>query len=85
MNSNRDSLLQIAGIFQIISCVVIGWTIIPLAWLIPMTIATFNARKDHREHVALGVCSIFFSNLIAGILILIAGGEKDQFVHKPMH
>ena len=67
----KSGLLTVAKVFMIISCVVIGWTLIPLAWLIPMT-CKISKRETSREKLSTGfkVCTLLFANTIAGILLL---------------
>ncbi|ALD65989.1 hypothetical protein [Spiroplasma cantharicola] len=63
-----------AYIFSIVSTVLSSFLLIPLAWMIPMTIATKKSIGDNKPHIALGICSIFFMGIlgfICGILILI--------------
>ncbi len=67
---NKD-LLLVSKIFMIISCVSIGWTIIPLAWLIPMTIKISNREKNNTKlSTAFKVCTLLFGNTLSGILLL---------------
>ncbi len=63
--------LTAAKILMIISCVAIGWTLIPLAWLIPMTIK-ISHRETSGEKLSTGfkVCVLLFGNMISGILLL---------------
>ncbi|WP_339021013.1 hypothetical protein [Spiroplasma endosymbiont of Atherix ibis] len=55
----------------------ISWAIflIPLAWIIPMTIAARKSIGDGKEHIALGICNILFMTMpfgiVSGILLLI--------------
>ena len=60
-----------AKIFMIISTVVLGFYLIPLAWCIPMTISYFK-KVQNNEPVSTGfkVCSLLFVNTVAGILML---------------
>jgi len=64
-----------AYILSVISTVFSAFLfLIPLCWMIPMTIATKKAIGDGQEHIALGVCQIIFGlafGLISGILILV--------------
>ncbi|WP_342275453.1 hypothetical protein [Spiroplasma endosymbiont of Cantharis lateralis] len=65
---------QAAYICSIISTVLASFLLIPLIWMIPMTIATKKTIGDNQPHIALGICSIFFMGLlglVSGILILI--------------
>lgn len=60
-----------AKVFMIISTVVYGLYIIPLAWCLPMTIS-YSKKIKNGEPVSTGfkVCTLLFVNLIAGILML---------------
>jgi hypothetical protein len=63
---------------MVISCVAIGWLVIPLAWLIPMTIMTYGVYKGKRKNtIALGVCSIIFASLVSGICLLVSTKEDE--------
>lgn len=65
-----------AYILLILSCCTMGLLLIPLAWLIPMTLAAKKRIGNPEPAVGLGVCSILFAaffGIIAGILLLIRG------------
>lgn len=66
-----SGLKTAAKIFMVIECIALGWLLIPLCWMIPMTVHYFNATQDHRP-VGIGfkVCTLFFVSQIAGILML---------------
>ncbi|MBM9461763.1 hypothetical protein JK386_17870 [Nocardioides sp. zg-536] len=55
-----------------------GFGIIAAAWYVPMTICIHKAARDRRKHTALGVCTLVFCNLIAGILMLVEDSNRDQ-------
>ena len=71
VNGYKSGLLTASKILMIISCVCIGWTLIPLAWLIPMT-CKISGREKNSEKLSIGfkVCTLLFGNLISGILLL---------------
>ena len=74
----RDSgIMTVALVFCIISCVVAGWAIIPLCWMIPMTVS-LNGKIQRNEPISVGfkVCTLLFLSLIGGILLLV-GDEND--------
>ena len=78
MAGAKETTLQtVAKIFMIISTVLMGFAIIPLAWCIPMTVIYCRKIKNG-EPVGLGfkICSLLFVSLIAGILMLIDGEKK---------
>ena len=70
---NEPTALQlVAEILMVITTVVTGFALIPLCWMIPMTVHYFNCVKQHRKAgLAFGVCTILFANTIAGILMLV--------------
>lgn len=74
---NDTTLKLIAFIFNLISTIGVGWTIIPLAWMIPMTVVSWGIYKGTKKNtVAFGVCTLLFVSLVAGILLLCA--KKDD-------
>ena len=59
MTSQDRVLRLIAFILNIISCVGWAWLIIPLAWMIPMTVISWGIYKGTRANtVAFGVCTL---------------------------
>lgn len=76
--TDEDNMLRlIAFIFCIIGAVTAGWALIPLAWMIPMTVHAYGIWKGTKANtVAFGVCTLIFVNVVAGILLLIS--TKDN-------
>lgn len=72
--SNQDQTLRlVAFIFCVVSLVSVCWLIIPLAWMIPMTIYAYGIYKGTKPNtVAFGVCTLLFISIVAGVLLLIA-------------
>ena len=66
--TNGDRNLRLAAfILNIISMVALGWTLLPLAWMSPMTVMSWGIYKGTRANtVALGVCNLLFVNTIGG-------------------
>lgn len=62
--TNSDRNLRLAAfILNIISMVALGWTLLPLAWMIPMTVMSWGIYKGMRANtVAFGVCNLLFVN-----------------------
>lgn len=76
-NSTDDTLRLIAFILCIISTVALCWAIIPLAWMIPMTVHCWGIYKRRKENTtAFGVCTLIFVNLIGGILLLVSTRDR---------
>ena len=69
-NSNA-TLGTIAKVFMIISTVILGLYIIPLAWMLPMTL-NLSKKLKNNEPIGTGfkVCILLFVSSIAGILLL---------------
>lgn len=72
--TSQDRILRlIAFIANIVAC--IGWAalIIPLAWMVPMTVYSWGIYKGKRPNTtAFGVCTLIFVNLVSGILLLVS-------------
>lgn len=75
--STQDATLRlVAFVFCIISTVSTCWLIIPLAWMIPMSVCVWGIYKGTRPNtVAFGVCTVIFVSLVGGILLLVS--KKD--------
>ena len=76
--SDKDRTLRlIAFIFNLISTIAVCWALIPLAWMIPMTVVSWVIYKGTRKNtVAFGVCTLIFLSLVGGILLLCS--QKDD-------
>ena len=76
MSSTAQTLRLINFILCVISCVASCWLIVPLAWMVPMTVHSWGIYKGTKANtVAFGVCTLIFTNLIGGILLLVS--KKD--------
>ena len=62
--TNGDRNLRLAAfILNIISMVALEWTLLPLAWMSPMTVMSWGIYKGTRANtVAFGVCNLLFVN-----------------------
>lgn len=77
VDSNKQTMRLIAFIFNIIATVAIGWTILPLAWMIPMSVMSWGIYKGTRKNsVAFGVCTLLFMGVVSGILLLVSGEDQ---------
>jgi hypothetical protein len=71
------TLRLLAFIFNLVSTISIGWTIIPLAWMIPMTVISYGIYKGTKDNTTtFGVCTLIFVSLVSGILLLVS--KKDR-------
>ena len=69
----NETLAEIGLIFAIIATVIAGFAIIPLCWMLPMTISINNSIKEKREiSLTMKVCSIIFLNVFAGLFLILA-------------
>lgn len=67
------TLRLIAFIFCLISTISVGWTIIPLAWMIPMSVHCWGVYQGTKPNtVAFGVCALIFVTVVGGILLLVS-------------
>lgn len=75
--SEKDKTLRIvAFVFNLICTIIFGILLIPLCWMVPMTVRSWRTYKGKKPNtVALGVCTLIFVNLISGILLLVS--KKD--------
>ena len=69
---------EIAVIFCIVSMVLTGWWLIPLCWMIPMTVV-LNRKLQNNEEISMTfkVCLLLFVSLIAGVILLICDENND--------
>ena len=68
----KESVLKtVAKVFMILSTVLYGFTLLPLAWMLPMTI-TYCKKVKNNQPISMGfkVCILIFVNLISGVLLL---------------
>lgn len=60
-----------AFILCLLSTIALGWMVIPLCWLIPMTVNVYKYSKGTKTlGVGFKICTLLFVNTIAGILLL---------------
>ncbi|MDO4841964.1 MAG: zinc ribbon domain-containing protein [Phoenicibacter congonensis] len=77
MTKTDENLRLAAFVVAVVTTVCAGFFIIPLAWMIPMTVHTWKIYKGERANtVCFGVCSLLFLDLITGVLLLCS--NKDQ-------
>lgn len=77
MTETDRTLRLIAFVFMVVSTVSVCWALIPLAWMIPMTVVSWGIYKGTRPNtVAFGVCSLIFVSLVAGILLLVSNKDR---------
>lgn len=78
LSSEDTTLRLIAFIFAIISTVVSAAFILPLCWMIPMTVHCWSLYKGKKPNtVAFGVCTLIFLSVVSGILLLVSTKEEQ--------
>lgn len=76
MSDNDKTMRLIAFIFSLLSTISVGWLLIPLAWMVPMTVIAYGIYKGTKHNtVAFGVCTLIFVSPVSGILLLCS--KKD--------
>lgn len=75
-STNDQTLRLVAFVFCIISTIASAILIVPLIWMIPMSVMCWGIYKGTRANTtAFGVCTLIFVSLVAGILLLVS--KKD--------
>lgn len=60
-----------AFVLGILATISVGWTLIPLAWCIPMLVKLNKAMKGEVQlSTGYKICFLLFVNLIGGIILL---------------
>ena len=76
-DNNKTTLRLVAFVFNLIVTIGVGWAIIPLAWMIPMTVMSWGIYKGTRKNtIAFGVCTLIFVNIVSGVLLLVSGEDE---------
>lgn len=77
VSSDDSTLRLIAFVFCIVSTVSTCWLIVPLAWMIPMTVVCWGIYKGTRPNTTgFAICTLLFVTLVGGILLLVS--KKDR-------
>lgn len=77
VNDSDRTLRLVAFIFMVLSLVATCWLIIPLAWMIPMTVISWGIYKGTKPNsTAFAICTLLFASLVAGICLLISTKNK---------
>lgn len=73
VDSSDQTLRLVAFVFCIISTVSVGWLIIPLIWMVPMSVHCWGIYKGTKPNtVAFAVCTLIFLDFVSGILLLVS-------------
>lgn len=77
VDDSDKTLRMVAFVFCLISTLISAFAILPLIWMIPMTVHCWGIYKGTKPNTVLfGVCTLIFCSLVSGILLLIS--NKDQ-------
>ena len=72
-------LQQLSKVLMIIACVAGGAAIVPLLWLLPLTIAYSGmVKKGQKVGVGFKVCVLLFVNVFAGVSMLCDSSDKSD-------
>lgn len=75
-NNSDDTLRLVAFIMNLLTTISVGWLLIPLAWMIPMTVISWGIyKRTKRNTTAFAVCTLIFMNVVSGILLLVSKRE----------
>jgi len=70
---NDTTLRLVAFILNLVSTIGVGWLLIPLAWMIPMTVISYGIYKGTKKNTTVfAVCTLIFVNVISGVLLLVS-------------
>ena len=70
--NTKTELREAARIIMIVFTVLTGFAIIPLFWMVPMTVYLNNRVKNNEEiSLAYKICCLLFCGTIPGILLLL--------------
>ena len=72
-DESDKTLRLVAFILNIVTTVGVGWLLIPLAWMIPMTVISYGIYKGTKKNTTVfAVCTLIFVNVISGVLLLVS-------------
>lgn len=76
--TDTDRNLRLAAfVLNLLSTIGTGVLLIPLAWMVPMTVHSWRLYKGERPNTtAFAVCDLIFCSVIAGVLLLISQKEE---------
>lgn len=70
--AEEPAIRTVAKVFMLISTIVFGFAIIPLCWMVPMTVYYFKiVDRGEKASAAFAVCTLLFCSFVAGILMLV--------------
>lgn len=72
-NSAKKTMYLIAFILSLIATIGCGFFLIPLAWMIPMTVTIYKAYNNNTVlSTGFKVCVLLFNTFVGGIILLFA-------------
>lgn len=80
VSSEAQTGLDLAvKIFMVLSTVAFGFALIPLIWMVPMTMHAFHKADNNEEYgIGFSICSLIFVDVVAGILMIIRDTYKTD-------
>lgn len=74
----NETIAEVGLVFCIVNTVIAGFALLPLAWMLPMTLGISDRLKEKREiSIAYKVCTMLFVSVIGGLLLLLADELED--------
>lgn len=72
-NSDSKTLKAVAFGFALAYTIICGFGIIPLIWMVPMTIKTYHMYegKEENDSLAFDILAVIFLSPVSGILLLV--------------
>ena len=78
-DDRKQTLRMVAFIFNLIAMITVCWLVIPLAWMLPMTIYSWGIYKGTKPNTTVfAVCTLIFLSLVGGILLLVSGEDRPN-------
>lgn len=76
---SRETMQMLAKVFCIIGTVVGGFALIPLIWMVPMTVHYCQKIKQGDDvSLAFKILTLFFLSFLGGIFMLVDEGMKNS-------
>ncbi|ARU92288.1 hypothetical protein SCLARK_001849 [Spiroplasma clarkii] len=78
--TTRQEVFKMAFVLSLVTTIFSAIFIIPLIWMIPMTIYCNKYSKDKEDHLAFAILMLIFVNTHSGIMLLIPTDENQSSV-----
>lgn len=73
---SKNGLGVVGFVFCLIETITLGWLLVPLAWMIPLTIKVYNhVYKGEELTTGMKVVILLFVSLLGGLFLLLEDSE----------